>query len=230
MRIRLLFWIAAPAVVATVAIAGSAVAAPPNVASCTGAIAADATYDALDVPNGAICEITPGTSVRVNGKVDVGSGARLLVRSIKPANVWGSLTATGNMLLAGDSRLASGGILDVRGSLHAERPEVIDLEGKSSTFGTVDIGAATSLVILRAISADDNVSIHDSHAVAGGIALDDSTIGGQLRFVNNSTSSIALRRNTIAKNFICVKNRGDISIFGNTVGGKVVQPNCQAAS
>jgi hypothetical protein len=148
------------------------------------------TYEALDVPDGATCEV----------------------------------------LLAGGSRLASGGILDVGGSLHAERPAVVDLEGERSTFDTVDIGAATAGILLQAISADNNVSIHDSHVGAGAIVLDDSTIGGQQRFVNNAAFSGSIRRNTILKNFICVKNRGNITIFDNTVEGQSVQPNCQAAS
>jgi len=230
MRTRLLFWIAAPAVLATVAIAGSAVAAPPDKATCTGTITADAAYDTLAVPDGATCEVAPGTTVHVNGKVDVGSNARLLIRGNVPANVFGSLSANGNMLLAGGSRLASGGFLDVGGFLHAERPAVVDLEGQRSTFDTVDIGAATAVVLLLAISADNNVSIHDSHVGAGVIALDDSTTGGQLRFVNNAAFSGSISRNTILKNFICVKNRGNITVFDNTVEGKSVQPNCQAAS
>ena len=230
MRTRLLFWIAAPAVLATVAIAGSAVAAPPDKATCTGTITADAAYDTLAVPDGATCEVAPGTTVHVNGKVDVGSNARLLIRGNVPANVFGSLSANGNMLLAGGSRLASGGFLDVGGFLHAERHAVVDLEGQRSTFDTVDIGAATAVVLLLAISADNNVSIHDSHVGAGVIALDDSTIGGQLRFVNNAAFSGSISRNTILKNFICMKNRGNITVFDNTVEGKSVQPNCQAAS
>ena len=231
MRTRLLFWIAVPAVLATVAIAGPAVAAPPDKATCTGTITADATYETLDVPDGATCEVAPGISVRVvHWKVDVGSNARLVIRGNVPAKVFGSLSVNGNMLLAGGSRLESRGFLDVGGSLHAERPAVVDLEGQRSTFDSVDIGAATAAIVMLGISAD-NVSIQDSHVedYAGSIVLADSTIGGQLRFVNNAAFSGAVTRNTIAKNFICVKNRGHITFFGNTVGGKFVEPNCEAS-
>ena len=216
MGICVFAWTVAAAALAAGALAGSG-AGESIIATCTGTITTDATYEALAVPSGANCKIAAGASVTVNGKTDLGSDARILVESGNPTSA--SLTVAGNVLLARGSEFLSGGTVAVRGGVIADAPLSVDLEGASTRLGSVDVQSSNGLILLDRASVDDNLSIRASRGAS--IVVDDSTVGGQLAVLNNRAVGIAVRRNTIGKNLICKGNdSNNIVIFGNIVAGK----------
>ena len=181
-------------------------------ATCAGGTAARATdcigtlapgsYDSLNVPAGAVCNIKSGT-VTVAGHVTVGAGADLiLLNSTAQFTVNGSLLAVDAHQI--DTRTAPTGAVNILGSM--------SVRGITRMFiGNTFINGALSVTNSNNLIGDIEVT---NNNVAGGVLVSNNTAG----------FTIVISGNMIGGSLVCSGNSPGVidGGFPNTVGGAKV--------
>lgn len=175
--------------------AGSAAA---QTTQCSGTLPAG-SYNAVNVPAGATCQITSGT-VTVAGNVTIGKGATFFV-----AAPVAHLVVNGSLLSVGANTI----------------------EVTANIIGNVSVTGTTGDVIVIDSSIGSTLSVSNSAAV--GIVLSRNSVGGSFLVQNNQCFNEAncdtVAANTIGGSLVCTGNTpapNDVSGGPNTVGGNKV--------
>jgi hypothetical protein len=214
--------------------------------TCNGFVSGERDFDTLVVPDDARCTISPGASVTVGGKVDVGRNAVLgMTLSRTPRS---TLRAGGGMSLDdGSSFLNYTGRLILRGNMIG-KPEKVLLGDDSYIGGRVTVAAITRSLEFEDVSIDGDleigygrggetslnrvhvggdVSVRDKTGI-NTITVTDSTMD-RLAVLDNISRSIRIVDNIIRKDFWCLRNRvGEAQVFRNLVAGESRTQNCRS--
>jgi hypothetical protein len=228
---------------AAVVIGGPA-AGVASAETCAGTLNGNQQLDSLVVRDGGNCSIAPTARVLVDGRVEIGSNARLSVRKAAEGPNKAALNVQRSVSMEPGSRLLVGGTLIVKGALTG-RPEVVAVFDDAWIGGRIDFAAVGDQfeledvavdgdievaaggrggISLNKVSVDGDVQIHDRRF--GAINVADSNMD-RLSVVDNTVVGIRITDNIIGRSLTCLRNETQNStVFGNVVAGVVRARGC----